>query len=98
MHTVVETPGYLSDAESLGLTEGERFAIVTFLGRNPEAGDVIRGAGGARKIRFAGKARAADTALSRSIPAQPFRSPVECATLKRVLGAITASYAKRRKS
>ncbi|MGH7964341.1 MAG: type II toxin-antitoxin system RelE/ParE family toxin [Candidatus Binatia bacterium] len=57
MQTVVETPAYLSDAKALGLTETERAAIVAWIAANPEAGDVIEGIGGARKVRFAGKGK-----------------------------------------
>jgi hypothetical protein len=57
LQTVVETPGFLIDARSLGLSEEERFAIVSWIAANPEAGDVIEGTGGARKIRFAGKGK-----------------------------------------
>jgi hypothetical protein len=55
LQTVVQTPAFLNDARRLGLSEAERFAMVTWLASNPAAGDVIEGAGGARKIRFAGK-------------------------------------------
>ena len=57
MHTVVETPAFLSDARSLGLSGAERLAIVTWIAGNPSAGDVIEGTGGARKVRFAGKSK-----------------------------------------
>ena len=57
MHTVVETPAFLSDARSLGLSDAERFAIVTWIAANPAAGDVIEETGGARKVRFAGKGK-----------------------------------------
>ena len=57
MQTVVETPAFLSDARSLGLPVTERLAIVTWIAANPEAGDVIEGTGGARKVRFAGKGK-----------------------------------------
>lgn len=57
MHTVVETPAFLSDAEALGMSEAERLEILTFLATNPEAGDVISGTGGARKIRFSGRGK-----------------------------------------
>jgi hypothetical protein len=50
LQTVVETPAFLNDARRLGLSEAERFAMVTWLASNPAAGDVIEGAGGARKI------------------------------------------------
>jgi hypothetical protein len=57
VQTVVETPGDLSDAKALGLTETKRASIVTWIAANPEAGDVIEGTGGARKVRFAGKGK-----------------------------------------
>ena len=39
------------------MTHGERLEIVSFLAANPEAGDVIPGTGGARKLRFSGKGK-----------------------------------------
>lgn len=53
VHTVVETPGFISDARSLRLSEADRLTIVTWIAANPSAGDVIEGTGGARKVRFA---------------------------------------------
>ena len=53
MHVVIETPDYL--AEDAGMTGAEREHVVTFLSRHPEAGDQIKGTGGARKVRFAGR-------------------------------------------
>lgn len=57
MQTVVETPDYLSDAKRAGLTEKEREDITLWIAENPDAGDEIRGTGGARKVRFAGKGK-----------------------------------------
>lgn len=57
MQTVVEIPAFLGDARSLGLSDAERLAIVTWVAANPTAGDVIEGTGGARKVRFAGKGK-----------------------------------------
>ncbi len=54
---VIETPTYLRDAEDAGLSEADRDAIVMFLAANPDAGVVIRGTGGARKVRFAGRGK-----------------------------------------
>ena len=51
MHTVVETPTYLKSAEKL-FSDEERDSIVSTLAANPEAGDVIPGTGGFRKLRF----------------------------------------------
>jgi hypothetical protein len=57
MHTVVETPSYLADARASGLTESERDAVVEMIANHPEAGDEIGGAGGARKVRVAGRGK-----------------------------------------
>jgi hypothetical protein len=57
LHTVVETPAFVSDARSLGLTNEERLAIVSWIAANPNSGNVIEGTGGARKVRFAGKGK-----------------------------------------
>jgi hypothetical protein len=51
--TVAETSTFLRSAETAGMTEGERQALVDFLARNPLAGDVIQGTGGVRKVRHA---------------------------------------------
>jgi len=52
VETVVETPGFLSAAAKL-FTDEERADIVNLLAVDPEAGDVIRGTGGFRKVRVA---------------------------------------------
>jgi mRNA-degrading endonuclease RelE of RelBE toxin-antitoxin system len=52
MFTVVETPTFIRRAEKL-LTRAEHDALITFLAMNPEAGDVIEGTAGVRKVRFA---------------------------------------------
>ncbi len=57
MHTVIETPAFLASARDEGLGDGERTAIVTFLAHNPDAGDLMPGTGGARKVRFAGRGK-----------------------------------------
>lgn len=53
MQTVVETPEYLSAAKKAGMTDSEREGAVTYLAFNPEAGDVMPGTGGCRKVRIA---------------------------------------------
>ena len=50
MHTVVETPGYMSDASAI-FTAKEREEIVTLVASDPECGDVMQGTGGVRKVR-----------------------------------------------
>jgi hypothetical protein len=53
MHTVVETPSFLADAKSAGLSDEERLALVDYVAAHPDAGDEISGSGGARKLRLA---------------------------------------------
>lgn len=50
MHGVVETPGYLKDAEAI-FTAQEREAIVTMVATDPECGEIMQGTGGVRKVR-----------------------------------------------
>ena len=57
MQSVIETPDYLADAKRAGLSQDEREEIVEYIARNPEAGDLIQGSGGARKVRFAVKGK-----------------------------------------
>lgn len=57
MQVIIETPGYLGDAKDLGLKEDERKSIVDHIAQNPMAGDEMKGTGGARKIRFAGRGK-----------------------------------------
>lgn len=53
MQSVIETSAYLAAADDAGMTEEERTAVVTLIARNPEAGDIMPGCGGARKLRVA---------------------------------------------
>jgi mRNA-degrading endonuclease RelE of RelBE toxin-antitoxin system len=58
MKTVIETPTFQKQAESIW-TEEERLAFISWISQNPLAGDVIPGADGARKVRWsaAGKGK-----------------------------------------
>ena len=51
--TVVEHPNYIRRAEKL-LSEEQMNEITDLLAANPTAGDIIRGTGGFRKLRYAG--------------------------------------------
>lgn len=51
MYTVVETPTFAADAKDLW-SEEERGAFCAWIAENPEAGDVIPGSGGCRKVRW----------------------------------------------
>ncbi len=53
MQTVVETKPYLAAADAAEMTESERERVVMFLAGNPDAGDLIQGTGGCRKVRVA---------------------------------------------
>lgn len=57
MHVVIETPAYLADVKALGLTDDERRFIVDYVAHTPDAGVEMKGTGGARKIRFAGRGK-----------------------------------------
>ena len=49
---VVETEAFLERAKTI-LTESQRAGLVAYLASNPQAGQLIPGTGGARKIRWA---------------------------------------------
>jgi hypothetical protein len=51
MHTIIETPTFEQDARKLW-SEEERGAFCAWIAANPEAGDVIPGSGGCRKVRW----------------------------------------------
>jgi hypothetical protein len=51
MLTVIETPLYLRYADAVW-TQAEQIDFVDWIALNPEAGDVIPGTGGLRKVRF----------------------------------------------
>lgn len=51
MYTVIETPTFMADAEGLW-SEEDRGAFCAWLAAHPEAGEVIPGSGGCRKVRW----------------------------------------------
>ena len=51
MYTVVETPTFARLSETVW-TADERLGFVSFIAANPDAGDVVPGSGGLRKIRW----------------------------------------------
>jgi hypothetical protein len=53
MHVVLETNAYLSAAKEVGMSEEERIAVVDLIAADPEAGEIMPGCGGARKLRVA---------------------------------------------
>ena len=52
MYTVFETDLFAADAESIW-SDAERFEFVSWIAKNPLAGDVIPASGGCRKVRWA---------------------------------------------
>lgn len=53
LHTVIETKAYLVAADDAGMSEEERAAVVDIIASDPEAGAIMPGCGGARKLRIA---------------------------------------------
>jgi hypothetical protein len=51
MRTVSETPMFQKYAESVW-SEAERLEFISWLASNPEAGDIIPGSAGCRKVRW----------------------------------------------
>ena len=57
MHTVIQTSTFLADCRNAGLSEDDVSEIVGAISSEPLAGDLMPGAGGARKRRFAGRGK-----------------------------------------
>ena len=57
VHTVIETPTFISKCRRYQISDSDREAIIDFVANNPDAGDLIKGSGGARKLRFAAPGR-----------------------------------------
>lgn len=57
MQAVVETSSFQKSAAHAGMTESEIAELIDRLAANPEAGDEIKGTGGCRKIRVAGRGK-----------------------------------------
>lgn len=55
LHTVAETSAFISTAEKAGMTEAERAAAIQQIAANPDAGVLVVGSGGVRKVRVAGR-------------------------------------------
>jgi hypothetical protein len=52
VHTVVETPAYLTAAKSLGVGDAMRAEIVAAVSADPRLGALLVGTGGCRKFRW----------------------------------------------
>ncbi len=51
-HTVVETPAFIKAAGNC-MTDEEREGAIAMVAENPRCGDLVRGTGGIRKVRYA---------------------------------------------
>lgn len=52
MHTIVELPEFIRKSQGL-LTDEEKRHLINHLATHPQAGDLIQGTGGIRKLRWA---------------------------------------------
>lgn len=57
LHTIAETPQFLRDTTAAGVSDEERKTIVDGIAADPRQGVEIRGSGGVRKIRAAGRGK-----------------------------------------
>lgn len=57
LHTVAETSGFLADAKAERMTTASRVSLKNTLAADPEAGNMIVGSGGVRKLRVAGRSK-----------------------------------------
>jgi hypothetical protein len=53
MQTVIETPAFLASVKDEGISDEERMTIVNIIASDPAAGAIMKGTGGARKVRIA---------------------------------------------
>lgn len=53
MQSILETNAYLAAAKDAGMSADEQQAVVDLIAANPEAGEIMPGCGGARKLRVA---------------------------------------------
>jgi hypothetical protein len=54
---IIRTRQFLKDLKRIGVTAAEQAALEAVLAANPQAGAVIPGLGGLRKVRFAAKGK-----------------------------------------
>ena len=56
MQTIVELPEFLRKAQDLLLNE-EKTSLINYLAVHPQSGDLMRGTGGIRKLRWAAQGK-----------------------------------------
>jgi hypothetical protein len=57
LQTVAETPQFLRDLAAIGISDDQRKSILDSVAADPRQGVEIRGSGGVRKIRVAGRGK-----------------------------------------
>ena len=57
MHTVIETRSFITATAEAGMTAEEVAAVISMIAADPEAGEMMVGTGGVRKVRFAGRGK-----------------------------------------
>ena len=57
LHALAETHAFQASAKACGMTQREIDATVQQIALAPDAGDVIAGSGGCRKVRVAGRGK-----------------------------------------
>ena len=57
LHVVAETPQFMRDASAAGLGEDEVSLLIDAVAADPRQGVEVRGSGGIRKVRVAGRGR-----------------------------------------
>jgi hypothetical protein len=57
LHVVAELPQFVRDSADAELSDDQHKTIVDEIAANPRQGDEIRGSGGVRKVRFAGRGK-----------------------------------------
>lgn len=56
MQTIVELPEFMKRSDKL-LSSSERLSIINYLASHPAAGDIMRGTGGIRKLRWSAQGK-----------------------------------------
>ncbi len=56
MQTIVELPEFLRKSQDL-LASEEKLSLINYLAAHPQAGDIMQGTGGIRKLRWAAQGR-----------------------------------------
>ncbi|NVN09726.1 type II toxin-antitoxin system RelE/ParE family toxin [Nguyenibacter vanlangensis] len=57
LHAVCELQSFRRSAFDAGMTEDDIARVVNIVAANPQAGDVMKGTGGCRKLRISGRGR-----------------------------------------